>query len=189
VSGLSGGVLVAVALPEEAAHLEGVDVDVVLTGPGKVSAALAVAGAIAERRPARVLNVGTAGALRAGLDGTFTVGRVLEHDFDAHAIEAITGRPLPGEIVLDPASEIVLATGDVFVQDEALRAALARRAHLVDMEGYAVARACAAAGVPCTMVKVVSDEATTGALRSWQEAIDRSARLVADAVRQHLDAG
>lgn len=178
------GTLVAVALREEAAHLSGGDV--LLTGPGKVSAAVSVAGALARRRPSRVLNVGTAGALRSGLHGTFTVGRVLEHDFDAAAIAAITGQPLPAELELDPTSEVVLATGDVFVQDEELRRALAARAHLVDMEGYAVARACAAAGVPCTIVKVVSDEASTGALRSWQETIDQSARLIAEAVRDQL---
>jgi adenosylhomocysteine nucleosidase len=181
---MTGGTMIAVALPEEAAYLAGDDV--VLTGPGKVSAAIAVGAALAARRPDRVLNVGTAGALRPGLHGTFTVGRVLEHDFDAAAIEAITGRPLPGALELDPTAEIVLATGDVFVQDDGLRRSLAERAHLVDMEGYAVARACAAAGVPCTMVKVVSDEASTGALRSWQETIDASARLIAAAVRDQL---
>lgn len=178
---MRNGTLVVVALAEEATYVT--DHQLLLTGPGKVSASISVAASLSERRPERVLNVGTAGALRPGLSGTFTVGRVLEHDFDAAAIEALTGRPLPGPVELDASSEIVLATGDVFVQDEALREALAERAHLVDMEGYAVARTCAAFGVPCTMVKIVSDEASDGALRSWQETIDRSARLVADAVR------
>jgi adenosylhomocysteine nucleosidase len=151
-----------------------------------VSAAVATANAIAERRPSEVLNIGTAGALRPGLGGVYRIGRVSEHDFDVAAIERITGDTFPGEIELDAAAETTLVTGDVFVQDEALRAALANRAHLVDMEGYAVARACAAFGVPCTMLKVVSDEASPGAVRSWVETIDASARAIAEAVRAHL---
>lgn len=178
--------LVAVALRQEAAHIAGVDADVVLTGPGKVSAAVAVAAAIQRLRPTRVLNVGTAGALRDGLAGVHVVGRVLEHDFDREGLEALLGEPLPGGVVLDPTSPIVLATGDRFVQDDVTRAALGLHAHLVDMEGYAVARACDTFGVPCELVKVVSDEASEGALASWQASIDHSARLIAAAVAERL---
>ena len=178
--------LVAVALRQEAAYLDELGVDVVLTGAGKVSAAVAVSRALAEGRPSEVLNIGTAGALRPGLAGLYRIGRVAEHDFDVRAIERITGDTFPGEIELDATADTSLVTGDVFVQDEALRAALARRAHLVDMEGYAVARACVAFGVPCTMLKVVSDEASAGAVRSWVETIDESARAIAEAVRAHL---
>jgi adenosylhomocysteine nucleosidase len=49
-----------------------------------------------------------------------------------------------------------------------------------------VARACAAADVPCRMVKVVSDSASEGAARSWMEQADRTARAIAEAVREHL---
>jgi adenosylhomocysteine nucleosidase len=180
--------LVAVALRQEAAHLHDIDgIDVALTGAGKVSAAVAVSQAITEGRPSAVLNVGTAGALRPGLGGLYRIGRVAEHDFDVAALERLTGDTFPGELELDASADTVLVTGDVFVQDEALRARLAERAHLVDMEGYAVARACAAFGVPCTMLKVVSDEASAGAVRSWVETIDESARRIAQAVRGHLD--
>ena len=173
--------LIAVALRQEAVYLP--PEDVVLIGAGKVSAASNLAAAIAERRPSRVLNVGTAGALRPGLEGVHRVGRVLEHDFDRLAIEAITGDPVPGEIVLDETSPITLATGDLFVQDEAVRQRLAQRADLVDMEGYAVARTCAAFDVPCTLLKIVSDEAGDEAASSWVESIDRLARQIAEVVR------
>lgn len=178
------GLLVVVALRQEAVHVQGVDV--VLTGMGKVAAAVAVSTAIAERRPSLVLNVGTAGALHDGLEGAHVIGRVLEHDLDHAALGALVGADLSGEVVLDPDVPTTLATGDLFVADEGVRAALAQRAHLVDMEGYAVARACAAAGVPCRMVKVVSDSASADAARSWQEQADRTAREVAAVVAQHL---
>ncbi|HVM09217.1 MAG TPA: nucleosidase [Acidimicrobiales bacterium] len=178
--------LVAVALREEAAYLDSGAVDVVLTGPGKVSAALAVTEAIVRLAPAVVVNVGTAGALRPGLSGTLRVGTVIEHDFDHAGLTALLGVELPGPIQLTDESDLVLATGDSFVQGGPLRDALAERADLVDMEGYAVARACSAAGVSCEMWKVVSDEATEGALRSWQESIDASARRIAEIVRKLL---
>lgn len=178
------GTLVVVALRQEAAYLAGVDV--LLTGIGKVAAASSVAAALVERRPARVLNIGTAGALRDGLDGVFRIGRVLEHDVDHEALSALIGEPLIGEIVLDPAEPTVLATGDAFIQGGTVRAALAARAHLVDMEGFAVARACASAGVPCEIVKVVSDDASEDAAPSWTDRMDDLARTIAQVVAGHL---
>lgn len=178
------GPLVVVAVRQEAAHLTGVDV--LLTGIGKVAAAVAVAAAVTERRPSRVLNVGTAGALHDGLEGVHRIGRVLEHDVDHAALGALLGERISGEVVLDADEPTVLATGDAFVADTDVRRALAERAHLVDMEGYAVARACAAAGVPCTMLKVVSDTASEGAARSWQDQIDHLARQIADLVAGEL---
>ena len=178
------GPLVVVAVRPEAAYLH--DVDVVLTGIGKVAAAVAVSRAIAERQPSFVLNVGTAGALRDGLEGVHRIGRVLEHDVDHAALGALIGEDLSGEIVLDTGEPWILATGDAFVADERVRQALAERAHLVDMEGYAIARACAAASVPCELVKVVSDTASEGAARSWKEQADVTARTIAEVVAARL---
>lgn len=176
--------LVVVAVPQEATHLR--HVDVVLTGIGKVAAAVAVSRAVAQRRPSRVLNVGTAGALHDGWEGVHRIGRVLEHDVDHAALSALIGQDLAGEVVLDSSQPAVLATGDAFVADPLVRAALAQRAHLVDMEGYAVARACAAAGVRCELIKVVSDTAADDAARTWLEQADATARVIADVVDQHL---
>jgi nucleoside phosphorylase len=176
--------LVVVALRSEAAHLHGHDL--VLTGIGKVSAAVAVTRAISERRPPLVLNIGTAGALRDGLEGVHRIGRVVEHDVDHDFLSQLTGEDSVGEIVLDADEPTTLATGDAFVSDPAVRLALAERAHLVDMEGFAVARACAAAGVECRMVKVVSDTASDDAAGTWKAEADRTARLIAQAVEDHL---
>jgi adenosylhomocysteine nucleosidase len=181
---MSGSPLVVVAIGTEAAHLQ--HLDVVLTGIGKVSAAVAVTRAIAEHRPSFVLNVGTAGALRDGLEGAHRIGRVLEHDVDHAFLRTLTGEDSVGEIELDPAETTTLATGDAFISDPAVRLALGARADLVDMEGFAVARACQTAGVECRMVKVVSDTASEDAARSWRAEADRTARLIAEVVDQHL---
>jgi adenosylhomocysteine nucleosidase len=181
---VGGRPLVVVAVRQEAAHLTGVDV--LLTGIGKVAAAASVARAVAERRPSRVLNVGTAGALREGVEGIHRIGRVIEHDVDHAALSALIGEPVPGEVLLDADLPMVLATGDAFVQGGPERLRLAERAHLVDMEGYAVAVACAAAGVPCELVKVVSDAADETAGHTWLEQVDMLARVIADVVAQEL---
>lgn len=175
--------LVVVALRSEARYLD--DHDVLLTGIGKVAAAVAVSRAIAERRPSFVLNVGTAGALRDGLEGTYRIGRVLEHDVDHEFLRRLTGEETVGEIVLDPDEPTTLATGDAFISDPVVRAALAARAHVVDMEGFAVARACAVAGVECRIVKIVSDTASEDAARTWVEEADRTARSIRAAVDAH----
>lgn len=181
---MSGAPLVVVAVRQEASQLHGLDV--LLTGIGKVAAAVAVSAAIAERRPSFVLNVGTAGALRDGLAGIHRIGRVLEHDVDHAALGALIGEDLRGEIVLDETEPTILATGDAFVADERVRQALAVRAHLVDMEGYAIAKACLAAGVPCELVKVVSDTASEGAARSWKEQVEVTAHTIAEVVATRL---
>jgi adenosylhomocysteine nucleosidase len=74
----------------------------------------------------------------------------------------------------------VLATGDVFISDPVVRGRLAQRADVVDMEGYAVASAARAVGVPVTLVKQVSDSADGTAARTWQETMDACARALAD---------
>lgn len=151
---------------------------VVVTGIGKTAAATATAQALAGRAPDDlvVVNIGTAGALRPGLTGLFTPGRVLNHDLDAALIRALGFDP-EELIELPGGDDVTLATGDRFVADPVLRDALARRADLVDMEGYAVAYACRRLGVPVRLVKHVSDAADESAL-DWPSVVDASARVL-----------
>jgi len=177
-------ILVVAATRAEVAHLPG-GVEVVLTGMGKTAAAVATTRALAGRDVAglTVVNLGTAGALRDGLAGLHEVGTVLNHDISADAVRAL-GYDSRELLTVGP-SEVVLASGDVFVTDPAVRAALAARAHLVDMEGYAVAYACQQLGVPVRIVKHVSDNADDAA-RDWPSLVDASARVLGDWLRDNL---
>ncbi|GAA3226282.1 nucleosidase [Actinocorallia longicatena] len=176
--------LIVVAADEEAAHLQ-TGLPVLLTGIGKVNAAVAVAAVLAVHRPSEIINLGTAGALRPGLRGTHEISRVIQHDLDGEAIEELTGRPTG--VPIDLAAEgPVLATGDKFVSTTELRDLLARRADLADMEGYAVAAAARAAGVGVRLVKHVSDEASEGAATTWKDEVDACARDLAAWVATHL---
>lgn len=177
--------LLVLALGSEAHHLDDT-FPVLLTGVGKVAAAVAVAGVLGgAHRPLEVINLGTAGALVDGLSGTHEVARVLQHDFDSEAIGSLTGGIEGGPLELS-AEGLVLASGDVFVADQKTRAALAVRAHLCDMEGYAVAAAARAWEVPVRLVKHVSDSADDGSARTWAETLDECARALAGWVRDNL---
>jgi adenosylhomocysteine nucleosidase len=160
-------------------------VEVVVTGLGKTAAAVATTRALLGHDPAglTVVNLGTAGALRDGLEGLYEVGTVLNHDMNADAVRALGYDPR--ERLTVGSSEVVLASGDVFVTDPELRKVLARQAHLVDMEGYEVAFACQALGVPVRLVKHVSDNADAAAM-DWPTLVDRSARVLGDWVREQL---
>ena len=177
--------LVVAATKAEAAHVPP-HLPLVITGLGKTAAAVATTRALVGMDAARtcVVNVGTAGALHDGLEGLHLPGVVLNHDMNAEAIRALGYDP-EERLLLDHGDGTVLASGDVFVTDAAVRGALARRADLVDMEGYAVAYACRRMGVRVRLVKHVSDNADASAM-DWPLLVDHSARVLGRWVDEHV---
>ncbi|MEV0534164.1 nucleosidase [Kitasatospora sp. NPDC050463] len=172
--------LLVVAVREEAAYL-GDRLPVLLTGIGKVNATAALATVLARgEHPSEVVNLGTAGALRPGWEGTHTVVQVIQHDLDSPALLELTGRVYGAPLMVGKGDGPVLATGDLFVSGAAARDRLAEHADLVDMEGYAVATVAHRAGLPVRLVKHVSDEAGEGAAHTWRESVDDCARHLAD---------
>jgi adenosylhomocysteine nucleosidase len=171
--------LVVAATPEEVGHLCEC-YPVLVTGIGKVPAAAAVAAALARTRyPAdvAVVNVGTAGALRPGMNGIYCPSIVLNHDVSAGPL-ADMGFPVTTTLSLPSGDGSVLATGDVFVTEIETRKRLAVQAHLVDMEGFAVAWASQQSGAECRIVKHVSDDADESSVE-WPSLVDHSARVLA----------
>ncbi|MFF0479084.1 nucleosidase [Streptomyces sp. NPDC004284] len=172
--------LLVLAVKEEAQFLD-TELPVLLTGMGKVNAGIALATVLGRGpRPSGIVNLGTAGALRPGWTGTHVVGTVVQHDLDGQLLATLTGETYGAPLTLPDGGDVVLATGDAFISDEAARARLAERAPLVDMEGYALAAAAELAGVPLRIVKHVSDEAGDGAARTWRESVAECARALAD---------
>lgn len=170
-------ILVVAATAAEAAHVPA-DLPLVITGLGKTAAAAATTRALLSMRDptgVTVVNVGTAGALRDGLEGLHEPGTVLNHDIDADVIRSL-GYDARERLVVGE-GPVVLATGDVFVADPAVRARLAARADLVDMEGYAVAWAATELGVPVRLVKHVSDQADESAM-DWPGRVEASALVL-----------
>lgn len=161
-------------------------VPVVVTGVGKTAAAVATARALGERgtRDLVVLNVGTTGALRDGMAGLYLPSTVINHDINADAVRALGIDPQE-TLQVEGGDGTVLASGDVFVTDPVVRARLAERAHLVDMEAYGVVYACREYGVPVRVVKHVSDSADEGAL-DWPALVDASAKVLGEWVTAYV---
>lgn len=167
-------VLVVAATAAEAVHVPS-SMPLVITGLGKTAAAVATARALAsydDLSGLTVVNIGTAGALVGGLSGLHEPGVVINHDINADVVRSLGYDP--EERLEVGASEVVLASGDVFVSDPAVRDRLALVAQLVDMEGYAVAYAARQFGVPVRLVKHVSDDADESAL-DWPTRVEASA--------------
>jgi adenosylhomocysteine nucleosidase len=181
----AGRPLVVVAVDAEAEHL-GTDLPILITGMGKVNAALAVGIVLAAApRPSEIINLGTAGGLRPGVSGIHVAGTVLQHDLDGDLLFKVTGEVTgPPLLVGDPAGP-VLATGDSFISDDAVRDALAKDASLVDMEGYAIAAAAQQFGVPVRLVKQVSDDAGAGAAKSWRDSVADCSRVLGAWLAEH----
>ncbi|MFC6152500.1 nucleosidase [Nocardioides yefusunii] len=178
-------VLVVAAVVGEAAHVpEGIPV--VITGIGKTAAAARLARALTEFDEIpdlTVLNIGTAGALRDGVSGLHVVGTVFNHDMNGDDIRALGHEP--HDVLELSDSEIMLASGDLFVNDPEIRESLGEEAHLVDMEAYAVAWTAREFGREVVVVKHVSDNADEAA-KDWAAAVDTSARELGAWVTQYL---
>lgn len=166
--------LVVSATRAEGAHVPR-RLPLLVTGLGKTAAAAATAEALAsaDLEHLTVVNIGTAGSLRPGLSGIFVPSTVLNHDMSADVVRALGYDP-QDVLPVDGGDGTVLATGDLFVTEPKVRARLAERAHLVDMEGYAVVYACRRRGVPVRVVKHVSDEADEAAM-DWPSLVAHSA--------------
>jgi len=180
--------LVVSATKAEAAYVPA-ELPVIITGVGKVATAAAVASALAVAAASDapfelVVNIGSAGALHDHVEGLHEIGTVLNHDLSADVLRGFGYDPQEW-LTVGPAEGLRLATGDVFVSDPAVRAGLAARADLVDMEGYAIAWACRQAGVPVRLVKHVSDKADEGAM-DWLTLVDLSARALGEWLRLSL---
>ncbi len=152
-------------------------------GPGKVNAALCAQNMITAFRPAWVLNLGVAGAG----DETVSIGDMViatcavQHDMDTSPLGDPVGYVSKVGLVAFPCDEDlrqkllaaaeqvpdmqvqegVIATGDQFICDGENRKKIHDRFHAkaVEMEGAAVAHACYMNGVPCGVLRSISDQA------------------------------
>ena len=169
---MPGSPLLVVAVRHEAEHLS-TDLPILITGVGKLAAARSVLGTLAPLdgpdRPSLLVNLGSAGALRDGIEGIHRVGTLLQHDLDGLAIAATVGFDPSPLIVLGQG--LTLATGDRFIADPTERKRLAAVADLVDMEGYAIASAAGLLGLDIIVMKHVSDQADDQAPDRWIETI------------------
>lgn len=138
------------------------DVAHVVTGVGKINAAVSLAAALAAALAGggveKVVVLGTAGVVGEGdhrldLNTVYQITGAVQHDFSLPSPEL-----LPGGAVILPEHTTRIATGDVFVKNDEQRAHIhGLGAALVDMETYAFASVCERFDVPLQVFKIPSD--------------------------------
>ena len=140
--------------------------NVFFTGVGKVNAALTIARLLERHRPQVVWNFGTAGGTPQP-GQLYQVGSFVQRDMMATQLGFA-----PGETPFDEApvtlrlgEGLTCGSGDSFVTggDNPLPT------DLVDMEAYALAKACWLAGVEFRCFKYISDAADEEAAQNWEK--------------------
>ena len=150
-----------------------------VTGPGKLKAAVSLTRALDATHYDEIVVVGTAGGLdHTVADGIYEIGAAIQHD--VHDLDGVAGRhvSLPERVETDHEG-LTIATGDVFVDDaDAVARIREMGASLVDMESFALIWVAQQFGVPLRMIRIVSDTAQDGATTLWDDVVaDCSAKL------------
>jgi adenosylhomocysteine nucleosidase len=156
--------IVLIAMLEEAPALAGAE-NVFFTGIGKVNGAIVASRLIERHRPKRIWNFGTAGGITVG-GGIHRCSRFLQRDMQVGALGFAPGQtPFEDSVILDlGGSGLLCSSGDSFVTNPTLDLP----ADLVDMEAYAIAKACLAAGVDFVCNKFISDRADGESSEDWR---------------------
>ena len=210
---MPGSTLLVFAHADEAEAFAAAGVPHLITGVGKINATLALteallgaqeqsgessgagAGAVvgagvgaavgAGASFERVVVLGTAGAVddEVRLDAVYQIEAFVQHDFSLPSPKVVPAGPLLEVVPLS-----IIATGDVFVQDDSQRAALsAVGAHLVDMESYAYAVVCERLGIPLQVFKVPSDFADSSTTQDeWDGVVMTKSRQLFEFARARL---
>jgi len=154
--------LILIALKNEAPSMAKWD-NVFFTGVGKINAAMTAAKLIERYQPRTVWNFGTAGGIK--LDhGCYEMVNFVERD-KGKCPEALEVMLPKDPITISFGVGYTCSTGDNFVTDPNLE----HPAHVVDMEAFAIAKACQNANVEFKCYKYVSDSADESADTSWVE--------------------
>ena len=192
--------------------LFGKDAVLAVCGPGKVNAALCTQSMILHYHPEWILNLGVAGAG----DETVSIGDMViataavQHDMDTSPIGDPVGLVSKINLVEIPCDaslrtklvkaaaavegmkvhEGIIATGDQFIHSGDVRSRIHGLfgAKAVEMEGGAVAHACYMHGVPCGVLRSISDQADGHSDMDYPTfvklAADHSVKVVEQLLRQ-----
>ncbi|MDY0827861.1 nucleoside phosphorylase [Microbacterium sp. BG28] len=168
-----------VAFPAE---LEGFDR--LITGPGKLPAAVNLTRALSAGDYEEIVVVGTAGCIDPLLQGDLhEIAGAIQHDVTDP--DGVVGQhlSLPARVGHDREG-VVIATGDSFVDDaETVTLIRSLGAGLVDMETYAYFWVAAEFGVPIRVLKAVSDNAQDDAMTDWDAAVTACSHILRERIR------
>ena len=158
--------LVLIAIREEAPDLAYM-MNLFYTGVGKVNAAMVASEVIAKYRPRRIINFGTAGGITVA-PGFYQCTQFVQRDMTCEALGYVPGQtPFESSVHIGNSTGLICSTGDDFVMNPTLEIP----ADVVDMEAYAIAKACAKYNVEFVCWKYISDQANQDAHNDWQQQV------------------
>lgn len=180
-------------------EIKGVRVILALSGIGKVNAALTTSVIIERFAPDYVINTGSAGGLKAGIQiGDVVVGNeVAHHDVDATVFGYVPGQvpQLPprffaNQHLIDAAKQAaqvftgaeihtgLIVSGDQFIgtaeQNRLIKENFADVV-AVEMEAAAIAQTCHQLNVPFVIIRAISDNGDVNASISFDQFLQRAA--------------
>ena len=162
-------------------NLEGQKVALVQCGVGKVNAALCCQTLLMRYEPTLIINSGVAGSLNRELEilDVAVARDVVKHDVDTTALGDPPGMVSTVNVTYFPCDPVVsqgilsvvasmpnlrgkaarIATGEQFVTSAQRKREIVDLFHAdaCDMEAGAIAQACYIAGVPCAVIRAISD--------------------------------
>ncbi len=155
---------------------------VIYTGIGKINATLSTLQSIQKYKPDLIVNYGTCGGIKNGIEGLVKVNAVIQRDMNAEPIAPRGKTPLcPRPHILFSSSTnsmneslapLICATGDNFLRkdDPWLQK---QNVSIVDMELYAIASVCYDCKIPWEAYKFVSDSSDTNADKDWGKNVSK----------------
>ena len=160
------------------------------SGVGKVNAAIAACTAIHAHRPALLVNYGTAGSINPSAHGLVEVSAVIQRDMIAMPFAPRGATPFDSAApqLSNGGPGLRCATGDSFLTrpDPWL---MEQQVDLVDMELFAVARACQSAHVPWRSFKFITDQAGPEAAADWHSRVGNGELMFMERLRALGTAG
>ena len=163
------------------------------SGIGEIHAAAATQALIGTYGAEAIINFGVCGALgETALTETVIVKGVAHYDFDLSPIDDVSVGQYPSENsavietdkflrktakkILPDCKEVICASADKFVADEKEKERLKMTfgAEICEMESAGVLITCKHSGVPCLIVKAVSDG--KGGAEEYKKTVDTASR-------------
>lgn len=162
------GIIILSALASETEQLKS-KYQVILTGVGKVNAAIATSKTIHKYNPDLIINYGSAGSTKKNITGLVDCKYFIQRDMDSRDLGFELGQTpyenYPSKIIeaADHPANIInmnltCATGDSFVVSN-----LELDTDIIDMEAYAIAKICCLEKIPFLCFKYISDFADESA--------------------------
>ena len=172
--------IILIALKEEAPAMAKW-ANVFFTGVGKVNAGISAGKLIERYKPKTVWNFGTAGGISVD-SGIHEIKNFVQRDMDCTPMGFEEGQtPFEDQLVIsfgDTINDMCCSSGDNFVNNNSDDWVVA---DVVEMEAYAIAKACKKAGVDFKCFKYVSDQADENASDDWH-------KTVADGEQHYINA-